>query len=646
MSGSLDDLVTAAAAELMAANADNAAAISQRVLRDLVNHFGVDTGFLRHNDHTIRATVLVAEWPPRENVPDPDPIAVVYFADADSVFGMLEHHKVPYVMRPEPANADYQHHIEEGTGVPEISLAGVPLLSGDLTTGGLGFIKFGDREWLPEELNALQAIATLFAQLQARMVAEERVRYLAEHDDLTGLLNRRALIAHLDERLAEGQSGQVAVLFLDLDRFKVVNEHLGQEAGDRFIKGFAEFLDEAADAYSVTARLGGDEFIVVPSAPMDTNSALAFAHWLQDRVDKQVVIDGERLSRSVSVGVATGAPGRDSTSDLLRRADQAARSAKSSGGAKVAAFSAEMSERDTIRNEIELDLEAMTNSDNSALVLHYLPEFGMRTGEILGTEALVRWQHPTRGLLMPDSFIGVVESINLAGKLGRLVMRSACAQFGLWRSRGVGRDAVLRVNISPVQLVANNLVDTVAATLDEFAIDPGAVCLEITERVVVQEIDTTRRTLFRLKDIGVQIAIDDFGTGYSALTYLKSLPVDILKIDRAFVRDLDTDTRDLAIVQAIVDLAHALGLEVVAEGVETAAAARALLDLGCHRAQGFLLSRPVDSDAMESLFDRRVLPMDFGTMGDSQRDDSPTSNNRGIGKSPRRTSTRAGLQPL
>ncbi|HKI40883.1 MAG TPA: EAL domain-containing protein [Mycobacterium sp.] len=646
MSGSLDDLVTAAAAELMAANADNAAAISQRVLRDLVNHFGVDTGFLRHNDHTIRATVLVAEWPPRENVPDPDPIAVVYFADADSVFGMLEHHKVPYVMRPEPANADYQHHIEEGTGVPEISLAGVPLLSGDLTTGGLGFIKFGDREWLPEELNALQAIATLFAQLQARMVAEERVRYLAEHDDLTGLLNRRALIAHLDERLAEGQSGQIAVLFLDLDRFKVVNEHLGQEAGDRFIKGFAEFLDEAADAYSVTARLGGDEFIVVPSAPMDTNSALAFAHWLQDRVDKQVVIDGERLSRSVSVGVATGAPGRDSTSDLLRRADQAARSAKSSGGAKVAAFSAEMSERDTIRNEIELALEGTTDSDNSALVLHYLPEFGMRTGEILGTEALVRWQHPTRGLLMPDSFIGVVESINLAGKLGRLVMRSACAQFGLWRSRGVGRDAVLRVNISPVQLVANNLVDTVAATLDEFAIDPGAVCLEITERVVVQEIDTTRRTLFRLKDIGVQIAIDDFGTGYSALTYLKSLPVDILKIDRAFVRDLDTDTRDLAIVQAIVDLAHALGLEVVAEGVETAAAARALLDLGCHRAQGFLLSRPVDSDAMESLFARRVVPMDFGTMGDSQRDDSPTSNNRGIGKSPRRTSTRAGLQPL
>jgi diguanylate cyclase len=633
MSDSLDHLVTAAAAELMAATAANQVAISERVLGNLVDHFGVDFGFLRHNDHTIHATVLIAGWPPREYIPDPDPIGVVYFADADSVFARAEHLKEPDVLRPDPDNADYQQNIEEGTGVPASSLACVPLLSGDVTTGLLGFVKFGDRQWLPEELNALQAIATLFAQLQARIVAEERVRYLAEHDDLTGLLNRRALIAHLGERLAEGQPGQVAALFLDLDRFKVVNEHLGQDAGDRFIKGFSELLGAAADASSVTARLGGDEFVVVPSAPMDTDSAVAFAQLLQDRVNKQVVIDGEKLSRSVSVGVATGVPGRDSTSELLRRADQAARSAKGSGGAKVGAFSAEMSERDTIRNDIELELET-SNSDNSALVLHYLPEFDMRTGEVLGTEALVRWQHPTRGLLMPDAFIGLVESINLAGKLGRLVMRSACAQFGQWRARGAGRDAVLRINISPMQLVANDIVDTVATTLDEFAIDPGAVCLEITERVVVQEIDTTRRTLARLKKIGVEIAIDDFGTGYSALTYLKTLPVDILKIDRSFVRDLGTDTRDLAIVQAIVALAHALGLEVVAEGVETATAARALLDLGCHRAQGFLLSRPVDGPVMESLLARRIVPMDFSTIGDAPPDYSATSDNHRNGKIP------------
>lgn len=215
---------------------------------------------------------------------------------------------------------------------------------------------------------------------------------------------------------------------------------------------------------------------------------------------------------------------------------------------------------------------------------------------------------------MPESFIGVLESINLARKLGRMVMHSACAQFGLWRAHGVGNDTVLRINVSPTQLVANNIVDDVAATLDEFAIDPSAVCLEITERVVVQEIDTTRRTLARLKDIGVQIAIDDFGTGYSALAYLKSLPVDTLKIDRGFVHDLGNNTHDLAIVQAIVALAHAFELEVVAEGVETVAAARTLLDLGCYRAQGFLLSRPLNSTAMESLLARRTVSMDFSAM--------------------------------
>jgi diguanylate cyclase (GGDEF)-like protein len=645
ISGSLNDLVTAAAAELMAATAGNSAAISERVLADLVSHFGVDFGFLRHNDHTIHATVLVASWPPRENVPDPDPIGVVYFATADSVFARAEHLKVPDVLRPERANADYQHYIEEGTGVPASSLACVPLLSGDVTTGTLGFVKFGDREWIPEELNALQAIATLFAQLQARIVAEEQVHYLAEHDDLTGLLNRRTLIAQLDERLAVGRSGPVSILFLDLDRLKVVNDHLGHNAGDRFIKSFAQLLPEAADVPSVIARFGGDEFVVLPTAPMDVDSAAAFAQRLQSHVHTQFVIDGEMLTRTVSIGVATGVPGRDSTSDLLRRVDQATRSVKASGGSKVAAFSPEMAEKDAIRNDIELHLQETIDSGNGAMVLHYLPEFDMHTGEVLGTEALIRWQHPTRGLLMPDSFIGVIESINLAGKLGRLVMRSACAQFGLWRSRGVGHGAVLRVNVSPAQLVTDGIVDMVAATLDEFGLDASAVCLEITESVVVQDIDATRKTLARLKDIGVQIAIDDFGTGYSALTYLKSLPVDSLKIDKGFVRDLGTNAGDLAIVRSIVALASAFGLDVVAEGVETVSAARALLAFGCRRAQGFLLSRPLDSTAMESVLAKRVVPIDFSNEGVSPHDDSSASNNQGTGKF-LRTSNQVGMQPL
>jgi diguanylate cyclase (GGDEF)-like protein len=612
MSGTLDQLVTGAAAELMAATAHDHAVVSERVLANLVEHLGVDSGFLRHTDHSIRATILIAEWPVRQNIPDPDPIGVVYFADADPVFAMAEHRKEPIVLRPDPVNEDYQRTMESGAA-PRVSFAGVALLSGDVVTGTLGFIKFGDREWSTEELNALNAIATLFAQVQARIQAEERLQYLAEHDDLTGLLNRRALIARLDERLAAGRPGPVALVFVNLDRLKAVNDHLGHKAGDRFIEVFAQLLRDAADDSSVIARFGGDEFVVVPNEPLDADAAEALARQLQQRVHKQVEVDGETITRTVSIGVDVGEPGRDNSSDVLRRADQAVVSAKSVGGNAVAAFDPEMAEKYAIRNDIELHLEGIIDSDNGALVLHYLPEFDMRTGEILGTEALIRWRHPTRGLLMPDSFMGVVESINLAGKLGRLIMRSACAQFSDWRNDGLAGDAVLRINVSPAQLVTDGFVGLVAATLDEFVLDARTVCLEITEHVVVKDIDTTHKTLAGLKEIGVQVAIDDFGTGYSALTYLKSLPVDALKIDKEFVRDLGTDAAnsDLAILRQVVALADAFGLDVIAEGVETAAAARALLDLGCYRAQGFLLSRPLGRNAMGSLFARRFIPVDF-----------------------------------
>ena len=249
--------------------------------------------------------------------------------------------------------------------------------------------------------------------------------------------------------------------------------------------------------------------------------------------------------------------------------------------------------------------------ESGSLVLHYLPEIDMRTGEIVATEALVRWQHPTRGLLLPDSFIGVAESVNLAGELGRWVMRTACAEFSAWRSRGIGTDAVLRLNVSPVQLVADGFAEAVAQTIADHGLSGESVCLEITESIVVQDIETTRITLAALKEVGVQIAIDDFGTGYSVLTHLKSLPVDTLKIDRSFVRDLGASTDDLAIVRTVIALADAFGLEVVAEGVETTGAAQVLLRHGCYRGQGYLLSRPVDAAAMAALLARKRIPMPF-----------------------------------
>ena len=441
------------------------------------------------------------------------------------------------------------------------------------------------------------------------MLAEERLRYLAEHDDLTGLHNRRALLSHLDERLAAGQPGPVSTLFFDLDRLKAINDYLGHTAGDWFIRVLAERLRRSGDGENLIARLGGDEFVVVPRAAMDEAAATALAHQLQSALREQVSIDGEVLTRTVSIGVAQGTPGVDTTSDLLRRADQAVLTAKNSGGNKVAVFTDDMAMKNEFRNDIELHLQNVIES--GALLLHYLPEVDMRTGEILAAEALVRWQHPTRGLLAPDAFIGVAESINLAGELGRWVMRSACADFAAWQSRGLGENIVMRINVSPVQLVIDGFVESVAGILEEFGLARGSVCLEITESVVVQDIETTRITLAALKAAGVQIAIDDFGTGYSAFSHLKSLPVDTLKIDRGFVRELGADPGDLAIVRAIIALAEAFGLELVAEGVETEAAALTLLRHGCHRAQGFLLSRPIAGAALESLLAKGRLAIKF-----------------------------------
>jgi diguanylate cyclase (GGDEF)-like protein len=607
---SLEHIVTSVATRLMGVDSATAKEVSQAVLADLVSFFGVDVSFLRHNDHDIRASILVAEWPVRPGIPDPDPLAVVYFEGADPVFALCETQKEPIVFRPEPATDEYQQTIAEGRQVPQTSMACVPLLSGDVTTGVLGFVKFGDRDWTEAELNALKAIASLFAQVQARIAAEEQLRYLADHDDLTGLCNRRALLAHLDARLAEGQPGPVSVLFLDLDRLKAINDYLGHTAGDLFIRVLAERLREGAADGTLIARLGGDEFVVVPPSPMSAEEAEQLAYHLQAMLDERVPVDGEMLTRTVSIGVAVANPGKDSTSDVLRRADQAVLTAKSSGGNRIAVFSDAMALESELRNDIELHLQS--DIERGALVLHYQPEVDMRTGGILAAEALVRWRHPTRGLLAPNAFIGVAESINLAGEVGRWVMRNACAEFADWRSRGIGRDAVLRINVSPVQLVADGFVESVAGIIDEFGLDSGSVCLEITESVVVQDIETTRKTLAGLKQTGVRVAIDDFGTGYSVLSHLKSLPVDTLKIDKGFVRELGSDPGDLAIVRAIIALADAFGLELVAEGVETETAAMTLLEHGCHRAQGFLLSRPVPGAEMAELLAQGRIPVDLG----------------------------------
>ncbi|MBV8292262.1 MAG: bifunctional diguanylate cyclase/phosphodiesterase [Mycobacterium sp.] len=601
-------LITSIANQLLEATAATATQASERVLAQLVDHFDLDYSFLRRSDHDIGASVLVAEWPPRPDVPDPDPLAVVSFISDHPAFAICENGKNSVVVPPGEKNGLYLGPFtgHRRAGAPLVGAA--PLVSGELTAGVLGFVKCGGRKWKPEVIYTLEAVASLFAQLQVRLSAEQKLRYLAEHDDLTGLRNRRALVAHLSDRLTAGRPGPVAILYFDLDRLKAINDCLGHSAGDWFIKLFADRLRECSGSPSMAARIGGDEFVVVPDRAMPIDSALSLANQLLTMVCDRVVISGHKIARTVSIGVAAGVPGRDDSADLLRRADEAVLTAKRAGGNQVV-VSDDLSITRLFRNEIELHLQG--DIDREALLLHYLPEVDLLTGAVVAAEALVRWRHPTRGLLLPDSFIGIAESINLADELGRWVLRNACADFSRWRSRGVGEEATLRVNVSPLQLAGRGFVGTVAETIEEFGIDAGSLCLEITERAVVHDIQSTGRTLAELKEVGIQIAIDDFGTGYAVLSHLKSLPVDTLKIDAGFVRDLGSNANDLAIIRAIIGLAKAFSLQLVAEGVETPSAAITLLQHGCQRAQGFLFSRPIPSSGMESLLSARRMSMPF-----------------------------------
>jgi diguanylate cyclase (GGDEF)-like protein len=611
--------VASIAAQLMDADASTGIAVSEQVLETLVHRFGADTGFLRHNDQKLGTSKLIAEWPPRPHRPHSDPRPIVEFTSADDVFAPCVHYQEPLVFQPtEPVvirpsastNYAYKAHRRPITGRRRVAtpwMAAAPLVSKGVTTGALGFVGFHARKWKREDTRTLGAVATLFAQLQARVTAEEKLRYLADRDDLTGLHNRRSLIARLSERLAEGSPGPVAVLYFDLDRLKLINDYFGHAAGDVYLRVFAERLQASMRGLGTVGRIGGDEFLVIPDRAMLTDTAESLAQRLQTTLRGSLKVGDAVIAPSVSIGMAAGRPGRDDTGDLLRRADEAALTAKRAGGNQVAVCTDDISRDVVFRNDVELHLQE--GIDNDDLLLHYLPEVDLLTGAILGTEALVRWQHPTHGLLLPDSFIGVAESANLDGELGRWVMRTALAEFSGWRSRGVGRNVTLRINVSPRQLLIPDFDRTVAEVIDEFGINADSVCLEITERALVRDIETTRRTLAKLKDVGVQIAIDDFGTGYAVLSHLKSLPIDTLKIDAGFVRDLGNNTDDLAIVRSILVLAEAFDLQLVAEGVETPVAAMTLIEHGCHRAQGFLFSRPVGGEDMELLLSRRWLPM-------------------------------------
>jgi diguanylate cyclase (GGDEF)-like protein len=411
-------------------------------------------------------------------------------------------------------------------------------------------------------------------------------------DTLTGLATL-ATLRGLDARPGGWTScPRMTVFAIDLDRFRTVNDLLGYELGDAMLCAVGERLAGWASPGGVAARIGADQFVVV--CPGHGGDTAAGARQLGDLVATPIELGSLSVSRSASVGHTSGTIGVDTVLALYRRADEARRSVKAAGGGTERAFEPAMSSQAFTAAAIELHLRAAVATDG--LGLAYQPEFDLRSGALLAVEALVRWQHPTLGPLLPDQFIAIAEDANMMRELGEWVLREACRQRAAWEAALGGRPLTVRVNLSPAQLVGDGLVELVHAVLDETGLSGDQLCLELTERAVATDVTHFAAVLARLRGAGVTTAIDDFGTGHNSLTYLRSMPVDTLKIDRSFVAGLGVDAGDTAIIEALVRLAERLRIGVVAEGVETETEAAELLRIGCYRAQGHLLSEPLPAE--------------------------------------------------
>jgi diguanylate cyclase (GGDEF)-like protein len=596
----LDELVTRVAVRLMSASRDSVSLVIEWTLRTLGEFFDFDVAFLRRNDHERGVTILVDQWPRRENVPDPDPIGVVPF-DADPVFGATRVLREPYVTRPGNSQ-EYQDRIKEGSGIPEVSMATVPLVHEDVTEGILGFIKFGDRPWEDEEINALQAVASLLMQLQARIDAENQLHHTAFHDALTSLPNRRFLLAELDRRVQTRERESIAVLFLDIDRFKTLNDALGHHAGDRLLVTTADRLRTTMRPNDFVARVMGDEFVVILETPTDHFEAFAAAERIRELVAFPVEVGGPAVNRTVSIGVAIGEDGVTGE-QLLVNADTALHEAKARGRNQVVFFDEELD--GVIKERLDTELLLRRALEDNRLELYYQPEIDLRTGQLLAVEALMRWHHPDRGLLPAGAFIEIAEDSGFIVEFGNWVIEESIRQRGVWLRQYPDLEMTIRINLSPAQLISHDIVALVADCLERHHVPGDVLCFEITEHAVMQDVDQAMSILKGLRELGAELAIDDFGTGHSSMVQLKRLHAATLKIDQSFVAGLPDDTGDRAIIESVVHLAKAFHADVVAEGVETHEQVASLLELGCHRAQGFLFCEPLPVGGLEPLFERQ-----------------------------------------
>ena len=437
------------------------------------------------------------------------------------------------------------------------------------------------------DVNALQNVANIVAAAVERLLVEQELAKMALEDPLTGLANRTLFGDRLRQQLARREHGPIGVLYLDLDRFKVVNDSLGHSVGDELLGVVARRLEATVRREDTVARLGGDEFSVLCEG-LEVHELADLAERALEAIAAPVEIAGTPLVVTASIGLAMA--DRGSTPEfLLRDADAAMYRAKDLGRARVEMFDEELRTQAVARLTDEAALRQALERDE--LVVHYHPEVDLRSGEVVVVEALARWERPGRGLLAPVHFIPLAEDIGLIGAIGERVLDLACAQAAAWRQAGL--EVAVAVNVSAHQLASPDLADRVSDALARHGVEPALLCLELTESAVMADAGAADAALHRLKGIGIQIAIDDFGTGYSSLAYLKRFPVDFLKVDKSFVAGLGQDPDDTAIVMAVVDLARSLGMRVVAEGVETPEQLAELRRLGCDVGQGFLWTVPL-----------------------------------------------------
>jgi diguanylate cyclase (GGDEF)-like protein len=472
-----------------------------------------------------------------------------------------------------------------------------------------------DRLVLASIIAALTITASIrvLRALHAHARSEADLAYQATHDSLTRLPNRLAAEAHLEHLAADAVmlGRQVALLFLDLDRFKLLNDTMGHSAGDELLVDVADRLQHAVPRGALVARVGGDEFLIVIDAVNGIEAVLADCERIRVAIEEPFAIRGNQIYTSASVGVALATSNALAVNGeaMIREADTAMYRAKDAGRNCVSVFDASMRDRVTERLTLERDLHVAL--EHGEFEVHYQPIMQMPAGPVEGFEALLRWSHPTHGVIAPDRFIPIAEDSGLIDEIGAWVLEQACRRLRLLRVQtSLAKDVYVSVNLSARQLRDPRLVPAVWRALRSNGLEPRALCLELTESVLMDEPTTSVGLLNELRAIGVRISIDDFGTGYSSLAYAQRFPAQCVKIDRSFVEALGIDdSPEQSLVSAIVAMASALGMKTVAEGVETPAQEARLIELGCHAAQGYLYSRPVPDEGLLAALERLTVPV-------------------------------------